>query len=62
MEEMYKNAHAAIRADPVFHKKPPRDDVVPKRYVHKNLILSLVVLCDWCIYRVGDVEYLLLLI
>ena len=48
MEEMYKNAHAAIRADPVFHKKPPREDVVPKRYV-QIILKYLIVLSDWCL-------------
>ena len=40
MEEMYKNAHAAIRADPVFHKKPAREGFVPKRYVHSHPFLT----------------------
>lgn len=30
VEEMYRQAHEKIRADPKFNKKPPRD-VIPKR-------------------------------
>lgn len=34
LEQMYKDAHAKIRADPSFTKKPPREDVKKKRFVY----------------------------
>lgn len=34
LEQMYKDAHAKIRADPSFTKKTPREDVKKKRSVN----------------------------
>lgn len=40
MEEMYKKAHAAIRADPDRVKKPKKDTSKPKRFNKKKLTLA----------------------
>jgi large subunit ribosomal protein L5e len=37
IEEIYKNAHAAIRADPEAKPKEKRDDVSPKKYGRKKM-------------------------
>ena len=39
---MYRNAHAAIRANPAFNKKPVREDIKPKRYVHFSANLAFL--------------------
>ncbi|XP_037537566.1 60S ribosomal protein L5a [Nematolebias whitei] len=39
VEEMYKKAHAAIRANPV-HKKKPKKDVTKKRWNRAKLSLA----------------------
>ena len=56
MEEMYKNAHTAIRADPVFHKKPAREGFVPKRYVHISF-LEIKVLRAYTSVVIGFIVY-----
>ena len=33
MEQMYRDAHAKIRADPAHQKKQPREGIVKKRSV-----------------------------
>ena len=38
--EMYKKAHASIRADPSFTKKAPKEGVVSKRYNRKKFNLK----------------------
>jgi len=38
--QIYKNAHAAIRADPSFKKKERRTDIKPKSYKKKKLSLK----------------------
>ncbi|XP_064480384.1 large ribosomal subunit protein uL18A-like [Ornithodoros turicata] len=40
IEEIYKKAHAAIRADPAHKPKAPRTDVKKKRWNRKKLTLS----------------------
>lgn len=35
--EIYKKAHAAIRADPSFAKKAPKEGITPKRYGKRKL-------------------------
>ena len=39
MEEMYKKAHAAIRENPVYEKKPKRE-VKKKRWNHPKMSLA----------------------
>lgn len=50
MEEMYKKAHAAIRENPVYKKKPKRE-VKKKRYVSfclENFSVGLTCLVPFC--------------
>lgn len=46
VEEMYKKAHAAIRANPVHEKKPPKD-VKKKRWVPN--FCTILTFCQTCI-------------
>ena len=43
IEGMYKNAHAAIRANPV-HKEAPKRDVQPKRFEHFRYFTVIILL------------------
>jgi large subunit ribosomal protein L5e len=40
LEQMYKDAHAKIREDPSFTKKPPREDVQKKRWNRAKMSLK----------------------
>lgn len=43
LEDIYKKAHAAIRAEPE-HKAPPKKEVVKKRFVDKLAFLGCLFL------------------
>ena len=40
LEEMYRNAHAKIREDPVAHKKPRKEPAEKKRFTRAKMSLQ----------------------